>query len=140
MWQVRIEVESNHVSSTIKESGVAWTRHDNAASGLATVETKNLQKRNLRRFGKTAGLCRKDGMRLKLGVSRSRAKDPHINRSADAKFQQGDLVSTPHSISALTCSNKNLLTALVFGSGPAFVVPTDAGKCPKMGGYFSLSE
>lgn len=79
-------------------------------------------------------------MRLKLGVSRCRAKDPHINRSADAKFQQGDLVSKPHSISALTCWNKTPVDRACIRGGPAFVVPTDVGKCPKMGGYFSLSE
>ena len=73
---------------------------------LPTVETKNLQKQNPRRSGKTAGVMQERWHEVKARVSRCRAKDPPIDRSADAKSWQGDLVSKPHSISALMCWNK----------------------------------
>jgi hypothetical protein len=106
MRQERLEVESNPVSGTMKTS---WCCKDatrqipHQDNGEAKSTTAKAEPR---RSGKTAGSCRKDGTRLKLGVSRCRAKDPHMDRSADAKFQQGDLVSKPHSISALMCWNK----------------------------------
>ena len=63
-----------------------------------------------------------------------------MDRSADAKFEQGDLVSKPHGISALMCWNKRPVDRACLRGGPVFLVPTDAGKRPKMSGYFSLSE